>query len=329
MIDISVIITCFNSEGTILETLYSVSNQTYDNWECIIVDDFSTDRTLSIVEDFIRKDPNKGTKFKLIKNSKNLGHPKVLNQGVYSSKGKYIIFLDSDDLLKDTCLERRIMSFDENLDFMVFPSNERFFKKVGDIKVKPHIIDESKVLKNFITHKLPTSWNIMGPIWKKEALLKIGCFDEKYIRLVDVELSTRALIYGLKYKIVYGESDHFYRITSSNVLVRNKRNRFFNASFTYIEEILLFTKRYAPEKQKEVKKYMFLFFLSVFSMLLVSKQFDRDDIMSFIDCGRKQQLIKHKGWNIFFRNKILNITRLPVIRGGIWRMVHFYIYKLI
>ena len=64
-------------------------------------------------------------------------------------------------------------------------------------------------------------------------------------------------------------------------------------------------------------------------MLLVSKQFDRDDIMSFIDCGRKQQLIKHKGWNIFFRNKILNITRLPVIRGGIWRMVHFYIYKLI
>ena len=90
----SVVIPAHNAGRYIRETLSSVLTQTYENWECIVVDDFSSDDTADIVLEFAAKDP----RFRLIKNEKNLKVAATRNAGVAAAKGEYIAFLDSDDV---------------------------------------------------------------------------------------------------------------------------------------------------------------------------------------------------------------------------------------
>lgn len=89
---ISVIVTCFNRKSTILDCLNSIKNQTYANFECIVVDDGSTDGSANLIADFAKQDP----RFKPIL-SEHVGFPLAKNLGLDNVKGAYIIFLDSDD----------------------------------------------------------------------------------------------------------------------------------------------------------------------------------------------------------------------------------------
>lgn len=91
---LSIIIPCYNSEKTIISTLESVENQTLTDWECIIVNDGSTDKSGELIEKFIVNKP----KFTLI-SVENGGVAKARNIALEHSKGKYILPLDSDDLL--------------------------------------------------------------------------------------------------------------------------------------------------------------------------------------------------------------------------------------
>lgn len=94
---VSVIIPAYNSEEFIIDTLESVQNQTYQNWECIIINDGSTDNTEKTVLSFIEKSPVH-SKF-IYHFQKNGGLSSARNKGMAISKGDFIQFLDSDDLL--------------------------------------------------------------------------------------------------------------------------------------------------------------------------------------------------------------------------------------
>jgi len=91
----------YNSEAFISGTIDSVINQTYKNWELILIDDCSNDKTLKIVKTFI----NQNTSIQLIKNSSNKGAAFSRNKGIKAAKGDYIAFLDADDLWKPKKLE--------------------------------------------------------------------------------------------------------------------------------------------------------------------------------------------------------------------------------
>ena len=101
---VSIITPSFNSEKFIAGTIQSVQNQTYQNWEMIIVDDCSTDKTVSIAE-YIANNDNRITVYKLDKNS---GTGIARNTGLEKASGKYIAFLDADDLWKPNKLEIQI-----------------------------------------------------------------------------------------------------------------------------------------------------------------------------------------------------------------------------
>jgi glycosyltransferase involved in cell wall biosynthesis len=90
---VSIITPSFNCEKFIAETIVSVQNQTYKNWELIIVDDCSTDNSITIINEFLKKD----NRIKLIKLEVNSGPAIARNKGIELSKGKYIAFLDGDD----------------------------------------------------------------------------------------------------------------------------------------------------------------------------------------------------------------------------------------
>lgn len=103
---ISIIIPTFNSAHFINETLDSVLEQTYKNWECIIVDDFSTDSTSAVIREYVEKDKRFSYYIKSKKDIK--GASSSRNIGIKNARGKFIQFLDSDDLISENKLEEQL-----------------------------------------------------------------------------------------------------------------------------------------------------------------------------------------------------------------------------
>ena len=101
---VSIITPCYNSEKFISESILSVLNQTYSNWELIIVDDASTDSSAIIVSDFALKD----TRIHFIQLEKNSGTGVARNKALEQAKGDYIAFLDADDLWKPEKLQKQL-----------------------------------------------------------------------------------------------------------------------------------------------------------------------------------------------------------------------------
>ena len=104
---ISVVIPAYNAEQFLDETLESVLSQTYENWECIIVNDGSTDNTESVAKKWCEKD----TRFRYFY-KENSGASDTRNLGIKKARGEYIAFLDADDLYMpnflDVCLENLV-----------------------------------------------------------------------------------------------------------------------------------------------------------------------------------------------------------------------------
>jgi len=118
---ISIITPCYNSAVFIKTTINSVIDQTYTNWELIIVDDKSKDDTCKIVEEFAQRYNN----IRLIKLEQNGGVSNARNVGLENATGKYIAFLDSDDVwLKDKLAKQVAYMEDKNLP-MIFCAYNR------------------------------------------------------------------------------------------------------------------------------------------------------------------------------------------------------------
>ena len=111
MIDglVSVIMPSWNTSRFISESIESVVNQTYKNWELIIVDDCSTDNTDEIVAPYLTD-----TRIKYLKNEKNSGAALSRNRAIREAKGRWIAFLDSDDLWMPEKLEKMISFMSDN-----------------------------------------------------------------------------------------------------------------------------------------------------------------------------------------------------------------------
>lgn len=184
---ITIIIPVFNREALIKIALDSVIKQTYTLWECIVVDDGSTDNTLDVLESYQK---NESRIVYLERDREPKGAPTCRNIGLEKAKGDYVIYLDSDDYLLPFCLEQRMTAFEEhyNCNFLVFPMG----KQKDHTIVKVEIPKYDDYLVPFLSANLP--WQTMCPIWKTSFLETIGGFTEGYPRFNDPELMLRALL---------------------------------------------------------------------------------------------------------------------------------------
>jgi teichuronic acid biosynthesis glycosyltransferase TuaG len=107
---VSIITPTYNAEKFIRKTLESVQNQSYQNWEMILVDDASTDETVKIISDFAKTD----NRIKLFQLPKNSGNGFARNVALEKATGKYIAYLDADDLWFPMKLEKQIQFLKEN-----------------------------------------------------------------------------------------------------------------------------------------------------------------------------------------------------------------------
>jgi glycosyltransferase involved in cell wall biosynthesis len=187
--------------------LESVRNQSYACWEHIVVDDGSDDGTaeellrLSEQDERIRYIQRTG----LVK-----GANVCRNIGLRESRGKYVIFLDSDDLLSRECIKARVELIERNadLDFLTFEPLG-FHSVPGDKGQNVEWDQNGDHLLRFLYFDVP--WTITGPIWRRSSLLELGGFDESLPSWQDFELHVRALCRGAKY-IRMPEVDHFVRV---------------------------------------------------------------------------------------------------------------------
>jgi teichuronic acid biosynthesis glycosyltransferase TuaG len=101
---VSIITPAYNCSATIEETINSVLQQSYSNWEMIIVDDCSSDNTVDIVSAYVRKDE----RIKLIRMEQNSGSAATRNTAIQRAKGQFIALLDSDDLWKPKKIESQL-----------------------------------------------------------------------------------------------------------------------------------------------------------------------------------------------------------------------------
>lgn len=140
----------FNSEAFISETINSVINQTYQNWELLLIDDGSKDNTLDLVSNLAIEN----TKIRLFKNKTNVGAALTRNKGIEAAKGDYIAFLDADDLWKPNKLETQIAFMQtENCD-VCFSSYEQI-NELGNplyklIKALPELTYHKYLKSNYI-----------------------------------------------------------------------------------------------------------------------------------------------------------------------------------
>lgn len=117
---VSIITPTYNSEAFISETITSVQNQTYPYWEMIIVDDASTDNTVEIIKQFVEKD----NRIKFFVLDENQGPGNARQTALEQTTGRYISFLDSDDLWKTEKLEKQLAFLNQNKTGFSFSSYE-------------------------------------------------------------------------------------------------------------------------------------------------------------------------------------------------------------
>ncbi|MGL5057301.1 MAG: glycosyltransferase family 2 protein [Fusobacteriaceae bacterium] len=118
---ISIITPAYNSEKFIEETYQSIKHQTYKNWEWLVIDDNSSDKTFEILKRLSKED----LRIKIYKNTTNLRAASSRNKGLDNSSGQYITFIDSDDLWSDFFLEEQLKFLKTNKAQVVFSSYDR------------------------------------------------------------------------------------------------------------------------------------------------------------------------------------------------------------
>ncbi|MCU4714644.1 glycosyltransferase [Bacillus cereus] len=146
---ISIVIPSYNASSFIKETIQSVQSQTYTNWEIIIIDDVSKDNTRELIKEEIKKDG----RIQLIELQENGGAAIARNIGINNAKGKYVAFLDSDDLWLPEKLEKQL-EFMQNNDIAFSFTSYQIMNQDGTLTDKvvhvPEKINYNGLLKNTI-----------------------------------------------------------------------------------------------------------------------------------------------------------------------------------
>lgn len=112
---VSIVTPCYNGEKYIRRFLDSVLNQTYPNIEMVIINDGSTDNTEKIIQEYVKKFETKGYSL-LCHSQENSGQSAAINYGLRIIRGKYFTWPDSDDILTEDCIEKKVAALEENTD---------------------------------------------------------------------------------------------------------------------------------------------------------------------------------------------------------------------
>ena len=219
---VSVIIPTYNREGIILESVKSVLEQTYENFELIIVDDCSKDNTIKALEGIC------DARLKIIKQDTNSGACAARNRGIRESRGKIIAFQDSDDLWDSTKLEKQIKSLLDNKADIVFCQGVRIMGEKEELlpKQEKSGFVEKRTLQ---TRSLVSTQMLLGYSY----CFRENMFDENMPRYQDYDLVIRL-----------AEKYRFYYLAEPLVTIRVQSDSITNDSMKLVRARKLLLEKY-------------------------------------------------------------------------------------
>ena len=206
---VSIIIPTYNRAHLIGETLDSVLAQTYQNWECLVVDDGSTDGTKSVISQYITNDGR--IKFFKRPENKPKGANACRNIGLNEAQGKYIVFFDSDDLMYIDFIEKQAKTLKDNEELDFCANFSSFFNVNGEtewVEVPENIENKNQLEKLFNKYNLEVQKEyknskkdeilyennltfggilILKKYSEDEFILKLNYLDDEYILITPLE----------------------------------------------------------------------------------------------------------------------------------------------
>lgn len=258
---VSIIMPAYNAESFIHEAINSVIDQTYSNWELIIIDDGSTDTTAKNVNEWLLKD--KRIQYYYQENGKQ---GKARNFGISKSKGVYLAFLDADDLWMPEKLEIQLEEIKaKNVDLVFSDSYIFNDKKVSKRNKKMNTLNMffkgREALKLFLQiNRIP----LLTALVKKEKILLVNGFSEKRVvqNAEDYHLWLKMIINGCVFygsdKILASYRIHSKSATSEDKLAgKQKLEVFFDLRQNYPEEKHIILKSLKRELQKQCEESFF------------------------------------------------------------------------
>lgn len=248
---ISVITPAYNTEKYIKEAIESILRQTFTDFEFIIVDDCSTDKTWEIIQNYAKMD----SRIVASRNEKNLGIAENRNKGISLARGKYIVWQDSDDISFPNRLEKQYEFMENNLDVGICGGYLQFFNEKGDQSIRKYAPDDARLRKTIFRY---------APLAQPAAIVRKKCFDQcgrfnsQWTVSEDLDVSFRI---GDKYKFA----------NLQEVVIRYRENNT-SATFSRLKDMELYTiairKKYSRGYSYTMtladKIYNFLHYVSIY-----------------------------------------------------------------
>jgi len=287
---ISIVVPTFNNGDYLKEFIYSLIAQVYKQWELIIIDDGSDDGTdRMIAEEFTDE------RIYFYQRPKNIrkGANSCRNFGKSKATGEFICFFDADDLVRDTCLEKRISCIKRyGTDYCIFPSSR--FSVNPDLMKKTHVgiasgIDIlTSLLNNYYQHTVWTN------IYRAEAIRDIWWDDNVFI-YQDFDFSVQCICKGLTFH--FSEDivpDYFYRVNESCDTISKKNV----TSEKLASTIYLFNKILNSlsvfSNQLSYKKDFIQYHLWYYSQIVQENQRNAEDVFL------RHVKVAYNGHTVFF-----------------------------
>jgi len=227
---VSVIVPLYNYNYFIIDCIQSILNQTYKNFELIVIDDCSTDSSYKKAKKFEKKDK----KVIVIKLDKNYGYSKAKNEGIIVSKGEYIVTLDADDIMTKNSLEIRVeAALKYKVDF-IYADAILFYEKMKLKKVYELDINKLKKKRSVCALYNPSLnvYNIHAQtvMIHRNIFKKFGMFDESLRSRSDREMWWRLFGKNIKdeIKVPYyylNEIVAYYRYHKNSMWRKRKKNK--------------------------------------------------------------------------------------------------------
>lgn len=275
---ISIIMPTYNVEKYVGQAIESILNQTYKNFELIIVDDGSTDNTFSILKKYSKRD----ARIKIFKNSRNLKIVKTLNKGLKLATGKYIARMDGDDISLPTRLELEKKYLDNNPDVDIVSSQIYGIDESGKIINKKKYPVTKKYIKKSMKF-LPS----LAHFWlaRKEAYIKLREYRNiPYAE--DYDLLLRGMKLGLTYvnlpEYLYKLRIRIGNTNSSNGLKQQKARLLVQHLYKKeSDEYIFIDDNYFEEKTSSSQKETMAFINASSNLQLAIKNKHRKVYMMF------------------------------------------------
>jgi len=252
---VSIILPTYNRAHLVGKAIQSVLNQTYQDFELIVVDDGSVDNTVEVVKSF--NDP----RIRYLRHEKNKGGAAARNTGIKAARGRYIAFQDSDDEWLPEKLEKQIRAFETAppevgvvyTGFYRLQDGKKIYIPSSGVTQKEGDIFNSLIKGNFVTTQ--------AVLVKKECFEKAGMFDEDVSRLQDWELFIRISKYY-----------HFKCIDEPLVIAYHQPVSISTNRNALVEALRLILKKHFESLKKD-RRILANYYLSVGDLLFSSGEF--------------------------------------------------------